>query len=194
MATLGWSSVYLLVALQGEHPLQGYWCYPAAFFALAAGWCVARGLPLLRKRLGDRLVLPVVVGLVAAIFLPGSGLRTTWACLRHRNEVDYNPREFTRSILAALPPAARLTVGAEYALEAYDFAGRRVLLGIRHPDYFDSTRYPYDFALLGRTELEQGLDRALNGQVVRTFGNRRDPFSCYAVLLAPAEPARNVAP
>jgi len=194
VAILGWSAIYLLIALQGQHPLQGYWCYPAAFFALAAGWCVARGIEAVRDRWGGRLTAALAIGLILAVFFPGSGLRATWACLRHRGEVAYNPREFTRSILATLPPDARLTVGAEYALDAYGLADRRVLLGIRHPDYFDSTRYAYDYAILGRTELDQGLDRAMGGRVLQTFGAKADPFSCFAVLLVPAGNASQLTP
>ena len=37
LSALGWSSVYLLMASQGRHPLQGYWCYPVAFFAPGGG-------------------------------------------------------------------------------------------------------------------------------------------------------------
>lgn len=186
VAGLGWSSVYLLVALQGQHPLQGYWCYPAAFFAVAAGWSLARSSDALGTRLGARPAVAVLaVGLVVILF-PGSGLRATWAYVRHPGRLDYDPPRFVRSILADLPPDARLTVGAEFALDAYA-AGRPVLLGIRHPDYFDATIYPYDYAILGRTALEQGLDRALRGRVVRTYGDPADPFACHAVLLAPEE-------
>lgn len=185
VAVLGWSSVYLLVALQGQHPLQGYWCYPASFFALAAGLVMARGFTLLRTRLNRGAVLFLAACLVMGFFLPGSGLRTTWACVRHWNDVNYNPREFTRSILDDLPPGARLTVGAEYSLEAYGLRGSHVLLGIRYPDYFDSTQFACDYAILGRTELDQGLDRAFRGHVVRSYGTQGDPFSCYAVVIAP---------
>ena len=189
VAILGWSSVYLLIALQGQHPLQGYWCYPASFFALAAGWVVARGFTWIRTRSNLGVAWLLAAGLVVVCFLPGSGLRTTWACVRHWNDVNYKPREFTRSILDDLPPDARLTVGAEYALEAYGLRSSHVLLGIRHPDYFDSTRFACDYAILGRTELEQGLDRAFGGRVVRTYGTKGDPFSCYAVVITPGPDA-----
>ena len=66
---------------------------------------------------------------------------------------------------------------------------RRVLLGIRHPDYFDATRFEYDYAILGRAGLREGLDRAMNARVLRTFGDETDPFACYAVLLVPARRA-----
>lgn len=189
VAALGWSAVYLLVALQGRHPLQGYWCYPAAFFALAAGWASARAVEGLRARAGGRWAVATVGAFWAVALLPGSGFRATWACVRHWDDPNYRPLAFARAILADLPPDARLSVGAAYSLEAYGLRGPRVLLGIRHPDYFDATRFPYDYALLGRTELEQGLDRAYRGRVVRAYGDPADPFSCYAVLLEP-DPAR----
>ena len=182
VAVLGTSSVYLLIALQGRHPLQGYWCYPVAFFAIAAGWCLARGVAALQGRAGGMGAGVVAAGLLAVVFAPGSGFRATWAYLRHGGEINYNPRSFVRSILAHVPPDARLTVGAEFALDAYS-PRRGVLLGIKHPDYFDATRYPYDFAILGRTALEQGLDKIMDGQVVQSFGDPADPFSCVARLI-----------
>ncbi|GAC1448008.1 MAG: hypothetical protein NVSMB9_30760 [Isosphaeraceae bacterium] len=185
LAALGWSSVYLLIASQGDHPLQGYWCYPVAFFALAAGWCVAHCVSRCGVRTGPVLPSVVAICLLAAVFLPGGGLRATFACLRNWNKVEYHPHEFTRAMLFGLPADARLTVGTEYALDAYGLH-RHVLLGIRHPDYFDATRYDYDAAILGRAGLKEGLDRALNGRVLRTFGDESDPFACHAVLLVPA--------
>jgi len=193
IAVLGWSSVYLLIALQGRHPLQGYWCYPAAFFALASSWCVAHGFAAIRKRLGLQLTTALAGVLLAVVFLPGCGLRSTWAYVRNGSKIEYNPSRFTRSILADLPVDARLTVGAEYSLDAYG-TGRRVLLGIRHPDYFDATKYAYDYAILGRTAIDQGLDRAMNGRVVRTFGDESDPFSCRALLIVPDGPASKIEP
>ena len=182
VAVLGTSSVYLLIALQGRHPLQGYWCYPVAFFAMAAGWCLARGVASLQGRVGGAVGGIVTFGLLAVVFTPGSGFRATWAYLRHRGEINYNPDSFVRSILTEVPPDARLTVGAEFAFDAYSLR-RHVLLGIKHPDYFDATRLPYDFAILGRTAMEQGLDKIMDGQVVESFGDPTDPFSCVARLI-----------
>ena len=183
VAGLGWSSVYLLLALQGRHPLQGYWCYPAAFFALAAGRLTARAVE--RGRVGSRAAGALAVGLWAVALVPGSGLRATWACVRHRGDVNYDPIAFTRSILADVPVDARVSVGAEYALEAYGLRGDRVVLAIHQANYFDSTRVPYDYAILGRTALERDFQRALRGRVVRTYGDAADPFSCFAALVEP---------
>ncbi|WP_406698842.1 glycosyltransferase family 39 protein [Singulisphaera sp. Ch08] len=184
VSALGWSAVYLLIALQGSHPLQGYWCYPVAFFAMAAGWCAVRCFAKCRERVGVATARVLASCLLLLVFLPGSGLRTTWACVRNWNRIEYNPHQFTRSILADLPAEAQLTVGAEYALDAYGL-NRRVLLGIRYYNYFDATKYHYDYAIMGRAGMKEGLDRAMNARIVRTYGNPNDPFSCYAVLLAP---------
>lgn len=188
VSALGWSSIYLLIASQGSHPLQGYWCYPVAFFALAAGWCIVRCISECRRRTGTAIAVPLAGCLLALVFLPGSGLRTTWACVRNWNKLEYNPHQFTRSILADLPADAQLTVGAEYALDAYGL-NRRVLLGIRYYNYFDATKYDYDYAIMGRAGMKEGLDRAMNARIVRTFGNEADPFACYAVLLVPDKQA-----
>jgi hypothetical protein len=188
IAALGLTAVYLQIAAQGDHPLQGYWCYPVAFFAIAAGRCLALGVAEARRRAGALVASVLAVGLLAIVFLPGGGLRATWASLQHRNDLAYQPRRLTQSILADLPPDARLTVGTEFALDAYGL-DRRVLLGIRNPTYFDATRYDYDYAILGRSGLRDGLDRAMNARVVRTYGDPADPFSGYAVLLVPEGPA-----
>ena len=184
VATLGWTSVYLQIASQGRHPLQGYWCYPVAFFAIAAGWCVANGFAECRRRAGTAVATILTAGVLALAFLPGGGFRASWASVRHRREIAYDPRRLTQSIVDGLPPDARLTVGTEFALDAYGL-GRHVLLGIKYPDYFDATRYEYDYAILGRSGMKQGLDRAMKGRIVRTFGDEADPFAGYAVLIVP---------
>ena len=186
LAAMGWSGVYLLIASQGTHPLQGYWCYPLAFFALGAGWCMERLFAACRSRAGLTPSLLLSALILALTFLPGSGLRTTWACLRHGGQLDYQPHAFTKAILAALPPNAQLTVGAEFALDAFG-ANRNVLLGIRYYNYFDATKYPYNYAIMGRSGMKDGLDKAMNARVVRPYGNERDPFACYAVLLEPEQ-------
>ena len=174
VSVLGWSSIYLLIASQGSHPLQGYWCYPVAFFALGTGWCVQRCFSACRQRAGTAVAAALAGCLLTLVFLPGSGLRTTWACVRNWNKLEYNPHQFTRSILADLPADARLTVGAEYALDAYGL-NRRVLLGIRYYNYFDATRYDYDYAIMGRAGMKEGLDRAMNARIVRHVRQRGRP-------------------
>lgn len=184
VSAMGWTSIYLLIASQGDHPLQGYWCYPVAFFALAAGWCAVRGFSACCQRVGITVATALSACLLAMIFVPGGGLRTTWACIRNGNQLAYNPRQFTKSIVNELPADAQLTVGAEFALDAYGL-DRQVLLGIRYYNYFDSTKYDYDYAIMGRAGMKEGLDRAMNARIVRTFGDESDPFGCFAVLLAP---------
>ncbi|MCA9110465.1 MAG: glycosyltransferase family 39 protein [Planctomycetaceae bacterium] len=191
---LAGSSVYLLIACQGEHPIQGYWCYSAGLFCLCLAAVVVRTVDTFslshrttqtpspfRRRVANGLALLMIV----LAMLPGSGVRTILAYARHAGDLNYQNAAFVASILEDLPVDAQLTVGIEFALEAYGIrsaAGRPddIILGIRHPLYFDSTRIPTNYAILGRLALAEQLDDAFNGELVSTYGDPDDEFSCYA--------------
>jgi 4-amino-4-deoxy-L-arabinose transferase-like glycosyltransferase len=183
LAIMAWSGVYLLFALQGRHPLQGYWCYPVAYFAVAAGGGLAE-LAAAINRHRQHLGTLCAGSLALAVLFPGSGLRATAVHLQHWGDPAYDSRRFTRELVQSLPPDAHLTVGIEFALDAYGL-GRNVTLGIRHPLYFDSTQIPTDYVLLGRMGLREQLDSAFGGRVLRTTGRAEDEWAGYAVILTP---------
>ena len=210
--TLWWlagSSAYLLIACQGHHPMQGYWCYPAALMSLCLGTLIAGAVgggarpstPVPPRTPNDDSVprdsvaesVPerpqirgtIAVGLIALAMLPGSGLRATWAYLAHPGDPAYDRAAFAEQLLAELPADAKLSVGIEFAVDVYGLRSQRrraanVVLGIRNPMYFDSTTVPTDYAILGRLGLSEGLDEAFGGEAVGVYGVADDEFACYA--------------
>jgi len=191
LGLLAVSSSYLLVVCVGIHPIQGFWAYPAAF-----GWlCVAYGFHAGGQtftRTGalnppvHRAIQVAVYFTVLTAMIPGSGLRTTATYVRHWNEPTYDARRFVKSILDEVPHDASLTVGREFALDAYGL-GREIILACQHPMYFDSTLWPTDYLILGRRDFEAGMlggyeARGYRLQREQRFGIADDPLANYAEL------------
>ncbi len=65
-----------------------------------------RGFSACRQRVGITVATALSACLLAVIFVPGGGLRTTWACIRNGNDLAYNLRRFTKSIVDELPADA----------------------------------------------------------------------------------------
>jgi hypothetical protein len=128
-----------------------------------------------------------IVGVVlAAIMLPGAGVRTTLAYLTRWNDVNYNAPAFARVILADLPADARYTVDREYVLD-FLAAGRQSLLAETFAPYFSAEQYPYDYLVISRHGVDERIAAAMNGELVRTYGDRDDPFACYAEVYRPTQ-------
>jgi hypothetical protein len=134
------------------------------------------------------LVNGAVVVLLAALMLPGAGVRTTLAYLRHWNDVNYNAPALARVILAELPPDARYTVDREYVLD-FLVAGRTTLLAETFALYFSAEQFPYDYLVLSRRSVNERTAVRLNGELIQTYGKRDDPFACYVEVYRPAEPS-----
>jgi 4-amino-4-deoxy-L-arabinose transferase-like glycosyltransferase len=190
LAGMAWSAVYLLLTMQGHHPLEGYWCYPMAFLALNSGRVIA---DFIGAGGGGVISLRALfaTAVIAALLLPGSGLRATVAAVRHWGDADYDSARFVERLLADIPPNARLIVGTEYALDVY---GHRpdIVLGIRNPLYFDATKLPYDYVILGRMGLRERLDEAFGGELWKEYGRKENEFACYAVVLKSGSKSRKV--
>jgi hypothetical protein len=190
---LAWSSVYLLACSAGVHPTQYYWCFPTALLCVCLGRAVSWLGGLLPGRPRPRLALKwagaaVLIGLM----LPGLGLRTWLAHLRHWGDVNYNAPAFARRILADLPPEARYTVDREFVLD-FLAAGRTTILAETFALYFNAAEHPYDYLLVSRHGIEEQIPAALGGTLVRTYGERDDPFACYVEVYragdaAPTQP------
>ena len=92
------ASLVLLILFQGRHPTLGYFAYPAALASLAVGGlasALAGRVERLRPSPSARL-RAVATGLALAalltVLLPGAGLRTLLAHLRHRGDPAYDAR------------------------------------------------------------------------------------------------------
>ncbi|MDZ4848283.1 MAG: glycosyltransferase family 39 protein [Pirellulaceae bacterium] len=184
------SSFYLLIALLGVHPIQGFWCYPSAFawlctayvgFALFDRW-IDRGnvgIDIVPRTSRRAFVSVLVVGLL--LLLPGSGIRAVVTYWQTWRDPLYSSPLFVRQMLSDLPEDCQLTIGGEYSLDAFA-TGRKVILGCNTPGYFQSARFPSDYLILGRRDLENGLAKDYRLELVKTYGEKETLFANYAEL------------
>lgn len=184
---LAWSSIYLLAAAAGLHPTQYFWCYPTALLCVCTGRATTIGLDALTWR--PAWIKAAAAVLLIALMLPGAGLRTWLAHIRHWNHIDYNAPAFARRMLADLPADARYTVDREFALD-FLAAGRRVLLAETYPVYFSAENFSYDYLIISRHGLDEDLPDQMDGELIRTYGDREDLFACYAEIYRPAQRTR----
>ena len=171
----------------GRHVIHGYYAYPAALLSIAAGmfssgvitWVEsnwAQGRPTL-----GRCLPGLVAGLLALALLPGSGARTLVAHARHRDDPAYDVRAFSRMIMNDLPPDARVAVDPSLVIEFY-LAGQPVVPAIIDPTCYDVRRDPFEYAVFAQRSLKETRPWIHGLVLVRTYGDRNDPFAFYAEL------------
>jgi len=182
------ATICLITMFVGEHSGFGYWSYTAAFFAM----CLSSiGLQCWRWMLGpaaQRFWISIPAGVLAVlIFVPGLGLRTTWAYLTHWNDIEYDAPRFAERIMADLPADARYMVGIEYLLDFYA-SGRQTVIGETQEFYFNARDVPYDYLVVSHDGLGLDLPELMNGRLLRTYGRPDDLFACYAEVYVPAQP------
>jgi hypothetical protein len=173
LAIHGTLSLVLLVLLMGQHPVQGYFAYPAGFASIAAG--------LLASRLAaNRFARPMVwLGLVATL-IPGSGLRELAAHIRHWNHPDYQAHSVSRRIMADLPGGALIAVDSPYVLDFY-LAGRRVI----DANYLEFLPLPFEYLVVAPGGLERSklpAERRAALIHIRRYGDPDAPFAASADL------------
>jgi 4-amino-4-deoxy-L-arabinose transferase-like glycosyltransferase len=182
---LALSSVYLMAAAAGRHPTQYQWCYPTTLLCLCLGH-LAHMVGALLGRLGEiGRSISWAGGLVLiGLMLPGAGLRTWLAHVRHWDDVNYDAPAFARQMLADMPPDARFTVDREFALD-FLAAGRRTILAETFEMYLSAQDFEYDYLIVSRHGLDEDVAATLRGTLVRTYGEREDLFACYAEVYRP---------
>lgn len=187
-AVLALSSLYLLSTFVGVHPTRSHWSYPTALLCVCVGRAVTLvSASLVRAGAKPNLVNWVGGALLATSMLPGAGVRAWWAYVRHWDDVEYNAPAFARRIMADLPADARYTVDRQFVLD-FIVAGRRTLSAENHPFYFSAAAFPYDYLVVGRSGLDPETAKAMNGELIGTYGDREDIFACYAEIYRPKEP------
>lgn len=184
---LVWSSIYLLIACQGAHPTKGYWCYPGALLFLCLGW----GLSRLVRRLWEHGTSTRMVGIATMILfiaamMPGSGIRVWLAHLKNWSNTNYNAPRFVSQILNALPADARYTVDRSYVFN-FVAAGRSTLLSDVREFSFDARPFPYDYLIVSHDSNDREISKALNARLIQTYGDPKDPFSCYIEVYVPQQ-------
>ncbi|WP_437203639.1 glycosyltransferase family 39 protein [Planctomicrobium sp. SH664] len=179
------SSILLLVALQGRHPTKGYWVYPAALAFIGVGQLAAIAFRWTGERLGRWGQGILVLGL-GALLIPGSGLRASLVYAQNYNSSDYHASRFIRRILDQYPAAATYLVDPAYVFDS-QLAGRKTILGVVHPSYFHAQEHPFDYYLVSRYGIENGIPQQLNTDRIAQYGKRDDPFACYLEVHRPRQ-------
>ncbi|MBL8849160.1 MAG: glycosyltransferase family 39 protein [Planctomycetaceae bacterium] len=193
-AVLACTGLYLHVACVGGHPTRGYWCYTGALMFLCVGGLLSQlrcglvaavppGMRAPRPR--SRAQLRTLF-LAAAIMLPGAGLRTIAAHLRHWNDINYDAPRFTRELMAAVPADARLVVDPKYVFDLYR-DGRHVTLAMDYDFFFSVRGTEYDFVVAGPYSIRDGIPATLGAKFVKAYGDQDDLFSCYAEIYTSPE-------
>ncbi|MHB8897843.1 MAG: ArnT family glycosyltransferase [Thermoguttaceae bacterium] len=195
LVAIAWSSVYLLTVFEGIHATKGYWCYPGGWLFLCVGWCVAwvgeKAYRLGRWRIGsDRSGhIPAVLGAACVVLamVPGSGIQTWVAHIRHWNEPTYDARQFVRTLLRRVPREAHVIVDIAYILPFYlddRSVSRADSYDLSAPDDYE----PFDYYIAGPESIAHGFPQKLGGRFVESFGDQEDVFACYAELYESTRP------
>jgi 4-amino-4-deoxy-L-arabinose transferase-like glycosyltransferase len=185
----------LLFLCMGRHPIRAYYVYPAAFASIAvgmlgsslAGWLAGlcgSGWPVCRK------TAPAVGAVLLTLaLLPGSGLRTLEAHLRHWNDPHYRSPAFARAIMADIPAHALVAVDRPYVLDFF-LADRRVVEAMVEPFYYDVRAEPFVYVVLGTYGLEHTKPHLEGLELVKAYGDQDDPLGNYAELYRCVFPGR----
>jgi hypothetical protein len=189
-----WASWLLLFLFEGRHPTLGYYAYPAALTCIALGALASRAAGRLERASGGRpawlaAATPwLVCGALLLAFLPGAGLRTLLVQLRHLNDPAYDAHALARAVMDDIPSRALTAVDEAYVLDFY-LAGRPVLDATIHPFSYDVRTRPFEYIVFGRRGMKDFLPLMNDLILIRTYGDRSDPFAPYAELHRRARPA-----
>jgi hypothetical protein len=189
-----WASWLLLFLFEGRHPTLGYYAYPAALTSIALGMLASRGADRLKRALGRRHAWAgaappwLIYGSLLLAFLPGAGLRTLLSQLRHANDPAYDAHAVARAVMDDIPTRAMTAVDEAYVLDFY-LAGRPVLDATIHPLSYDVRTRAFEYIVFARGGLKRFLPLMEDLTLIRTYGDRSDPFAPYAELYRRKGPA-----
>jgi hypothetical protein len=185
------AGLVLLLLFQGRHPSLGYFAYPAALASVAVGG-LAGDVTNRLARLGsvdsprrEMVATGLVLLAMLAALLPGAGLRTLVAHIRHLGDPGYDARALARAVMADIPPGAATAVDAAYALDFY-LAGRPAMVAFIEPDpgivLYDVRDREFEYLVLGPVGLRLYRSRMPDLVPLKVYGDPRDPFAPYAEL------------
>jgi len=182
---LGWSGFYLMACLIGPHHMTlGYWIYPAAWAFVCLGWLLAKLADALTRRMPQFRQARWTVGLpVLLCLLPGGGLRATVSAVRNWDDPDFRAPLFARRLMQALPVEARYAVDPAFTLD-FLVAGRKTLPAQVEHGYLPMTPRDYDFLIVSRLGLEDGMAQRQCAEKLWSSGIPENPLACFAEVFA----------
>jgi hypothetical protein len=172
-----WASWLLLSFFEGKHPTLGYYAYPTATTSIALAVLASRAAAGLPRVFGPA----PVCWLLLAAFLPGAGVRTALAHLRHWNDPAYDAHALARALLRDTPPEAVTAVDGAYVLDFY-LAGRPVLEATIHRLSYDFRSQSFEYVVFARDGLRRFRPLMNDLVLIRSYGDRSDVFAPYAEL------------
>lgn len=175
------AAVVLLVLVMGRHHIRNYYGYPAALLSVPVGLMLDRLASRLGAKVGSTRATAIVAAALVLAMVPGSGLRVLGAHLRHWDDPNYRVGPFVDRIAADLPPGALVAADGSYVLEFF-LRDRPVVEAIVDPFYYNVRLEPFEYAVFGPIGLEQIRPEIEGLELVRTYGDRDDPFGLYAEL------------
>lgn len=190
VVVLAWSSIYLMLVLVGTHHLvPGYWTYPVSLMFICVGWLVQH----VRSRLptaGQRGAWTAwALGLALALsMIPQSRVGTLLVHLRHWDDIDYNAPRFARRMMSDIPADALCVVDLEFLLD-FVAAGRPTVGASANPIFLQADQLPWQYFVSSRTSIDNGMVNTLHGRLLRTYGDLRNGYACYAALYQAAPAA-----
>ena len=184
------STPFFVSLALGNHPVWGYYVFYVAVFCGGMGRLadvvIARFESATSPRTHGTVInwrSAVAVVAIAAVLLPGAGLRTTVAHLRNWNNANYNADAFVDRVLRDIPLDAQLLVHEELIVHVW-LRRPSAVLGIVIPRYFDVTKHdaPIEYALLRPNDEKQTAEQIGGLVSQRTYGDPSDIFSMKTEL------------
>jgi hypothetical protein len=176
------SGLYLHVAVAGTHPTKGYWCYTGGLLWIAVA-CTAQWLAkAIASRMGRPRFANAGVALsLFALLIPGCGLRTLIAHLRHWDDPNYNSPKFIATLVENVTPDEMIAVDPAYVFEFW-LRHPKTLLALEYEPFFRISQHRFDRMVTGEFAERDEVPQAVRAVFLKTIGEPNDPFACFAKI------------
>src|SRR5262249_61082679 len=125
------------------------------------------GGPSLLGRAALRWMVP---GALLVAFLPGAGLRTLMANVRHLRDPAYDAHALAQTVMNDIPRDKIAAIDGALVLDFY-LANRRVLEATIHRLSYDFRTQPFDYVVFARDGLRRFLPVTDGLALIRTYGD-----------------------
>ena len=187
-----WSTPLLVAFALGGHPGWAFYLYFVAVLCAGLGRVAdvvlerlapARPGGYVAGRARRFIATSAVVGGLLVAFLPGSGVRTTYAHLCNWNNPNYVADRFVERVLKDIPKDAPLIAHEELILHVWQRRPKAVI-GVVTPKFFDVREHDaaIEYALLRPLDRERTAEKIGGLVSQRVYGDLEDIFSLKTEL------------